>query len=62
MLKTIQYWRQSRVWQKQYDVHAPKPGDMAPDFELRDIAGKNSIRLSGLWGKKPLALIFGSFT
>ncbi|MCP4542169.1 MAG: redoxin domain-containing protein [Chloroflexi bacterium] len=37
-------------------------GDVAPDFELRDINGENPVHLSDLNGKKPVALIFGSFT
>lgn len=49
-------------WQKKYDIHAPRVGDIAPDFELMDINGEKSIRLSALIGKRPVALIFGSFT
>ena len=51
-----------RAWQKQYDPLAPKVGDIAPEFELYDANGKNSIRLSDFKGKKPVALIFGSYT
>jgi len=49
-------------WQKKYDRHAPRVGESAPDFELWDTTGENSIRLSTLYGKQPIALIFGSFT
>ncbi len=50
------------AWQKQYDPLAPKAGDVAPDFELYDTEGKNPMRLSDFRGKKPVALVFGSYT
>ena len=46
----------------EYDADAPKIGDPAPDFELRDINGENPILLSSFQGAKPVVLIFGSFT
>jgi Ca2+-binding EF-hand superfamily protein len=42
---------------------APARGDLAPDFELayaRDTA--KTVRLSSFAGKRPVALIFGSYT
>jgi len=62
MLKIIRERNQQRAWQKQYDSHAPKEGDVASDFELYDTDGKNAVRLSDFEGKKPVALIFGSYT
>jgi hypothetical protein len=62
MLKIIRARNQQRAWQKRYDSLAPKEGDVAQDFELYDTDGKNSIRLSDFMGKKPVALIFGSYT
>jgi len=50
------------AWQKKYNAQAPKAGDEAPDFELWDITEENPVRLSVFRGKKPVALIFGSFT
>ena len=41
---------------------APKAGDLAPDFTLSDISGTESVTLSDFRGKKPVALVFGSFT
>lgn len=58
----IDGWREASAWQKRYDAHAPKVGDVAPDFELRDVNGENPVRLSDFHGRKPVALIFGSFT
>ena len=49
-------------WQREYDPRAPKSGDVAPDFELRDVNGENPVRLSSFKDKKPVALIFGSVT
>ncbi|MHC4815255.1 MAG: EF-hand domain-containing protein [Planctomycetota bacterium] len=49
----------------------PQPGDVAPDFELplaeqpqdaKDAKQKVTIKLSSFAGKKPVALIFGSYT
>ena len=38
-----------------------KVGDAAPDFTLKDVQGKQEVKLSGLKGK-PVVLIFGSCT
>ena len=54
--------KEARAWQERYDPLAPRSGDVAPDFELRDVNGQHSVRLSDLTGQKPVALIFGSFT
>ena len=50
------------AWQKIFDPQAPKEGDPSPDFQLSDVKGENTIRLSQFSGKRPVALIFGSFT
>jgi peroxiredoxin len=62
MPKTIQSLQEANDWQLRHDPHAPKAGDPAPDFELRDSRGLNSVRLSDFRGAKPVALVFGSFT
>ncbi len=62
MLKAIRMRRGARAWQKELNDLAPKAGDIAPDFELRDVNGENLVRLSDFRGEKPVALIFGSFT
>ena len=62
MARMIGVMRESRVWQKRFDALAPKVGDLAPDFELRDVNGEHPVRLSDFYGQKPVALIFGSFT
>ena len=40
----------------------PRVGDKAPDFELATHDKARRIRLSGSTGKRPVVLIFGSFT
>jgi hypothetical protein len=40
----------------------PKVGDPAPDFALDTPDGKDTITLSAFRGKKPVVLVFGSFT
>ena len=54
--------KEATAWQKKYDDLSPNIGDSAPDFQLTDVSGNNSIRLSDFTGQKPVALIFGSFT
>jgi len=58
------YWRNKEVngWQKENNPNVPKIGDIAPDFELSDNTGKKNIRLSDFIGRKPVVLLFGSFT
>ncbi len=58
------YWKSLEVggWQKDNNPNAPKAGDMAPDFELLDYKGQNKVKLSDFRGKKPVVLVFGSFT
>jgi peroxiredoxin len=62
MLNMVRYKREFNRWQRRYDAGAPKVGDTAPDFELSDSGGENPVRLSDYRGKRPVALIFGSFT
>ncbi len=39
-----------------------KEGDIAPDFTLKSPDGKQTVTLSDYRGKKPVALVFGSYT
>ncbi|NQS91846.1 MAG: redoxin domain-containing protein [Chloroflexi bacterium] len=61
-MTTIKNRHEATAWQKHYQKAAPKMGQPAPDFELFDLQGENPIRLSSFRGKKPVVLIFGSFT
>jgi len=62
-LKFILSYR-GKVMKRQLELNrtAPKAGDLAPDFTLTDVSGTESVTLSEFWGKKPVALVFGSFT
>ena len=62
MVNMIRMSRQHKAKQKKLDALAPKAGDTAPDFELRDAKGEHPARLSDFQGHKPVALIFGSYT
>ncbi len=54
--------KRARKQQKALNAQAPKAGDLAPDFTLSDISGTKSVTLSDFRGKKPVALVFGSYT
>lgn len=41
---------------------APRAGQRAADFTLPRLGDGAPVRLSGLWGAKPLVMEFGSFT
>jgi peroxiredoxin len=41
---------------------ALRSGDMAPDFTLPDLKKTKDMKLSSYQGKKPVVLIFGSYT
>ena len=59
---TFKNRREATKWLNTYDQLAPKKGDVAPDFLLRDINGQNAVSLSNFRNQKPVALVFGSFT
>jgi hypothetical protein len=59
---TLKTRKEATTWQKKFDPQAPKVGDLTPEFELCSIGGDESVRLSEYRRKKPVALIFGSFT
>src|SRR5262249_26422011 len=40
----------------------PKVGAAAPDFTLKTLDGKDTVRLSKVIGPKPVVLVFGNFT
>ena len=39
-----------------------RPGDMAPDFDLETLDKSARVQLSSFRGRKPVVLIFGSYT
>ena len=50
-MSTLKTRQEATSWQKLHDAQAPKLGDLAPDFELRDVNGHNPIKLSDLRGR-----------
>ncbi len=63
LLSNTSEWRAHEIeWQQRVDVEAPKVGDLAPDFELQDPNGASAVRLSNFRGKRPVVLVFGSYT
>ena len=59
---TIRSREAAHAWQGAHEPLAPGVGDLAPDFELNDATGVNSVFLSSFRGVQPVALVFGSFT
>ena len=55
-MSTIKNRQEATAWQHKYDAGAPRVGDPAPDFELRDIQGEDPIRLSSFRLDKTLIL------
>jgi hypothetical protein len=39
-----------------------KVGDEAADFELKRLGAEGSVKLSSFKGKRPVVLVFGSYT
>ncbi len=58
----IKYRIEHKAVQEEQDKGAPKAGDLAPDFTLRDASGEGAVTLSDFRGKRPVVLVFGSFT
>ncbi len=56
--KTIKQMEKDR---KEHD-HAPAVGSEAPNFKLKTADGKSEMELTSLRGKKPVVLVFGSYT
>ena len=59
---TFKNRHEAHTWLDRHDPLAPKEGDTAPDFGLRDVKGERSVRLSDFRDQKPVALVFGSYT
>jgi hypothetical protein len=50
-----------RLTAPDFEKDGPKPGEKAPDFQLKTLEGK-SVRLSDLWAAKPTLIMTGSYT
>jgi hypothetical protein len=62
LLYSMEWRNEELAWQHSLDPKSPKLGDLAPDFELQDPEGNVRVRLSDFRGKRPVALVFGSYT
>lgn len=62
MQRTIHDRSEAMAWQKEHDARAPRVGDLAPDFTLTAPSGDRTVTLSSFRGKRPVALVFGSYT
>jgi hypothetical protein len=51
----------ARKMGERFEKDGPKPGQAAPDFELKTVDGK-TIRASELWKQKPTVIMTASFT
>ena len=52
---------QAQTWRGRAD-NAPDVGSPAPDFSLTKLKSSTQIKLSDYQGKKPVVLVFGSYT
>lgn len=60
---TRERWDAIRAEHQAREALAPNVGDPAPDFELPVLGDRETkVRLSEFRGKRPVALIFGSYT
>jgi peroxiredoxin len=54
--------RQQEISRPSKKVDGPAVGQDAPDFALKALHGEKTVKLSSFRGKKPVVLIFGSYT
>ena len=60
--EVFKYRLEHKRWQEAQEKKAPKAGDLAPDFTLLDSTGEKQVTLSDFRGRRPVVLVFGSFT
>jgi hypothetical protein len=61
MMESMNKRRQEMRGQSQ-EAGGPNVGQEAPDFTLRTLDGDRTVKLSDFRGKKPVVLVFGSYT
>lgn len=54
--------RRQEISESRKPVDGPAVGQDAPDFALKALHGEKTVELSSFRGKKPVVLIFGSYT
>ena len=56
-------WEELNASRRERESRAPVVGRLAPDFELHCLGESTGpVKLSAFRGKRPVALIFGSYT
>ena len=60
--KTVKNARDGMGLIRERARNLPKVGEPAPDFMLKTPDGKRSVQLSSFRGKRPVVLVFGSYT
>jgi peroxiredoxin len=59
-LPTFSQERSRRMGMRMQDT--VRVGDAAPDFKLKTLDGAREVQLSAFRGKRPVVLVFGSYT
>ncbi len=59
---TIHNRQEAKAWQEKWDAKAPRVGDESPDFAIVNAEGDGGVCLSQFRNKRPVVLVFGSFT
>jgi len=54
--------RRQEMLRQSQETGGPNLGQEAPDFTLRTLDGEGTVKLSDFRGKKPVVLVFGSYT
>jgi hypothetical protein len=63
MKMTPERWAEVRAEFRERQERAPKVGQAAPDFDLPFLGdSERTVRLSSFQGRRPVALVFGSYT
>ncbi len=60
---TRERWERMQAEFREREAGAPEQGDPAPDFTLPQLGDRSrTVQLASFFGKRPIALIFGSYT
>jgi len=60
--RTKRFMRFGKLPERMRNDGAPKVGEDAPPLKLKTLEGKKQVDLASFAGKKPVVLLFGSYT